>query len=173
MTHPIRSIRIEHSWDGTPVPSAHWIDLQIAFSDLAIEVHIDAPFYGDPPEPLSAVGPTDKLWEHEVVEVFLLGQDGRYTEIELAPSGHHLVLQLHGVRNVVATRLPIEFSAVKTEKRWTGKAVIPVALIPDGPLYGNATAIHGSGVDRSYLSWVPLDGPEPDFHQPDRFRLLF
>jgi len=173
MTHPIRSIRIEHTWDGSPVPSEQWIDVRIARSEVGIEIHVDAPFYGDPPGPSGEIGPTDRLWEHEVVEVFLLGQDGHYTEIELAPSGHHLVLQLHGVRNVVATLLPIQFSANKSAERWTGAAVVPMSLIPHGPLYVNATAIHGSGSARSYLSWAPLDGAQPDFHQPDCFRLLF
>ena len=54
------------------------------------------------------VGPTDKLWRHGVVELFILGPGGHYTEIEL-PLGHHLVLMLDGVRSPVATGLPMAF----------------------------------------------------------------
>jgi len=138
-----------------------------------MEIRLDAPFYGDPVPPSSLPGPTDKLWEHEVVEVFLLGEDGHYTEVEMAPSGHHLVLKLHGARNPIATRLPLDFRSVIHGDRWTGIAVLGNELIPKGLIRVNATAIHGHGADRTYLSWVPLEGEAPDFHQPDRFQLLF
>ncbi len=173
MTHPIRSLRIESYWDGKSLPAEEWISIHLLLSDLGLEVRLDAPFYGDPKAPSCPIGPTDKLWEHEVVEIFILGDDGQYTEIEMAPSGHHLVLQLDGVRNAIATLQPLEFDAVIQGKRWTGVARIGVDLIPQGPLRVNATAIHGSGANRTYLSWIPLCGDEPDFHQPDRFKLLF
>jgi len=100
------------------------------------------------------------------VELFIYGDDDQYTEIELAPSGHHLVLQLDGIRRAVATQLPIEYDATVHGDRWTGTAKIDKSLLPDGPHRWNATAIHGSGEERRYLSWLPLPGEAPDFHQP-------
>ena len=107
------------------------------------------------------------------MEIFLLGEDGHYTEVEMAPSGHHLVLQLHGVRNPIASRLPLDFRPVIDGERWTATAVLGPELIPEGTIRFNATAIHGQGTDRTYMSWVSLAGEAPDFHQPDRFQLLF
>ena len=170
MTHPIQSLRIETSWDGTPVQPQHWITLHLLMSDDELEIRVSAPFYGDPAPPAGPAGPTAELWEHEVVELFICGKDGRYTEIELSPSGHHLVLQLAGVRQPVASGLPIAFEAKIAGDAWTGRARVPIALLPCGPYTFNATAIHGSGDARTYLSWVPLDGSAPDFHQPHCFR---
>jgi len=100
-------LRICRRWNGTPIGPADHIDVAWTDQGAIIELRVTAPFYGDPPAPSAPIGPTDRLWEHEVVEVFIAGPDGRYTEIELAPSGHHLVLQLDGVRQPVATCIPI------------------------------------------------------------------
>ena len=173
MTHPIQSLRIERFWNGDPAPAQDWITLHLILDEGGLTIRVDAPFYGDPVAPEAPVGSIDKLWEHEVVEVFLLGDDEHYTEIEMAPSGHYLVLQLQGVRNPVRTELPLNFKAEIQGNRWRGEAVIDRNLLPLGSLKMNATAIHGSGLDRSYLSWIPLAGDAPDFHQIDRFRLVF
>lgn len=169
MKTPIRSLRIESLWNGEPVPEDHWITVHLLDAGDAIELRIDAPFYGDPGPPDSAIGPTPMLWEHEVVEVFISGLDDRYTEIEMAPSGHHLVIQLRGVRNAVAELLPLDFEARVRANRWRGVARIERSLLPDSPWRINAAAIHGSGADRAYLSCAALPGNAPDFHQPDRF----
>ena len=112
------------------------------------------------------------LWEHEVVELFISGPDEGYTEIELSPSGHHLVLQLADVRRPVARLLDIAFTAKVVGDQWTGTAQIPALLLPQEPWRINATAIHGSGAERIYLSWVALPGAAPDFHQPALFRAI-
>jgi len=173
MTHPIRSLRIESTWNGEPLPPEAWITLHLLRLDTGIEIRLDAPFYGDPVPPSGPPGPTDRLWEHEVVEVFLLGQDGHYTEVEMAPSGHHLVLQLHGTRNPIATLLPLDFRPVIRGERWTATAVLSSEWVPEGPIRVNATAIHGQGSNRTYSSWIPLEGEAPDFHQLERFQLVF
>lgn len=170
MTLPLRSLRIENAWDGSPLAPSHWITVHLLEDAEGIEVRVQAPFYGDPAPPDAPVGPTDKLWEHEVVELFILGPGGHYTEIELSPSGHHLVLMLDGVRSPVATGLPMAFEVQIADGRWAGTARLDAAYLPDAPWRINATAIHGSGPERTYLSWVPLPGDEPDFHQPSVFR---
>ena len=169
MTTPLRSLRIENAWDGSPLPPEHWITLHLLEYAGGIEIRVQAPFYGDPSAPHQPVGPTDKLWEHEVVELFILGPGERYTEIELAPSGHHLVLTLDGVRRPVSSGLPMEFEAKVSDGRWTGRARLASEHLPAKPWRINATAIHGSGTKRTYLSWIPLPGDEPDFHQPRVF----
>ena len=167
MAVPIQAIRIESEWDGNALSARHWITIHLLDREGQLEVRISAPYYADPAAPTTPPGPTDQLWEHEVVELFIYGADDQYTEIELAPSGHHLVLQLNGVRNAVATKLPIMYEATIHGDRWTATASIDKALLPAGPHRWNATAIHGSKEHRTYLSWIPLPGDKPDFHQPE------
>ena len=165
MTH---TLPIALTWDGQPARPDERVELRIEVAGGCLWIHVDAPFHGDP-APTAPPGPTPALWEHEVVELFVLGADQRYTEIELGPHGHHLVLQLAGTRNVVAERLPIDFQARIHGDRWRGAANLPLELLPLGPHRLNATAIHGVGAERRYLSWVALPAEKPDFHQLHRF----
>lgn len=103
-------LTIEHTWDGQPVASDERVSLRFWFTEAEVQVFVDAPFFDDP-APDHAPGPTPGLWNHEVVEVFFLGSEERYLEVELGPHGHHLVLALQGVRQVVAEQLPLAFSA--------------------------------------------------------------
>lgn len=172
MSTPILSVRIEAEWHGGSVAPEHWITVHVLGTESGFQLRITAPFYGDPPPPTGPVGPTDGLWEYEVVEVFIAGPGERYLEIELSPTGHYLVLELDGIRQPVRTLLPIDFRAEIVGNQWTGLANIPQELLPEGPLRINATAIHGEGTARTYLSAVPLPGSQPDFHQVGCFRAL-
>jgi len=170
MTTPLLSLRIEATWNGEPLPPADWITVHLLTSDEALEIRVEAPLYNDPAPPPGPPGPTDGLWEHEVVEVFVLGPGGHYTEIELAPSGHHLVLRLEGVRQPIESQLPLELAVTQDGQRWRGHARLAREHLPPMPWRVNATAIHGSGARRTYLSWATLPGAAPDFHQLEAFR---
>jgi len=140
--------------------------------DLVIKVL--APFYDDPKIPANASeGSMDKLWEYEVVEVFLLGSDDHYLEIELGPRGQYLLLQLHGYRNVTKYPLDLEYYKAKIDSnRWTGEAIIPASYLPPDLTKFNAYAIHGSDPKRQYLSLFPTPTgkyTDPDFHRLDYF----
>ena len=172
MTVPIQAIRIEAEWNGTAISARHWITVHLLDKADHLEIRVSAPYYGSPQAPSTPVGPTDQLWEHEVVEIFIYGENEHYLEIELAPSGHHLVLQLRGIRNVIASKLPLDFTATIHGDRWTGTARVNKDHLPNSPRRLNATAIHGSKDARKYLSWNRLPGNEPDFHQPGSSRPL-
>ncbi len=161
-------LEIARTWEGKPIEAGGEIHIRLEVAGDDLVVVIDAPFHNDPP-PIGPAGPTDGLWEYEVVEVFIAGPAERYLEIELGPHGHHLVLQLAEVRVPSATRLPIEYQAQIEKKRWQGTARIPLTLLPAGPHRINATAISGIGEARRYLSIDALPGPAPDFHQPEHF----
>jgi hypothetical protein len=132
---------------------------------------VDAPFRNDPPPP-SPPGPTDRLWEYQVAELFLLGDDQRYLEIELGPHGHHLALELHGTRNVLRAGMPLDYTTRREDMRWRGRAVVPVAWLPPGLCAANAYTICGSAADRRYAAAYAVPGPAPDFHRLECFAPL-
>ncbi len=165
-------LRIENTWNGQPAPR-EMVELSLRRSEGSLLLEVDSPFYADPP-PSVPPGSCWGLWDHEVVELFIVGpgEKPQYTEIELGPHGHWLVLRLNGVRQVVERELPLAFQARISSDRWTGRCTIPSEWIPEGPHRINAFAIHGVGEARRYLSMTPLPGSAPDFHQPDQFTEL-
>jgi len=160
------------TWDGRLVGPEEAVTVRLVAGAEGLRVEVDAPLHGDPP-PEAPPGSLEGLWDHEVVEVFLAGPpDGGaipYTEVEIGPWGHFLVLRLHGARHPVARGLPLELHVEHGEGRWRAVARLDGAHFPPGPHRANAYAIHGTGRARRYLAWHPLPGPVPDFHQPARF----
>ena len=162
---------MERLWDGTPARTDEKVCLSLERVAADITVEIDAPFHDDPP-PDAPIGSTDGLWEHEVVELFLLGDDERYLELEFGPHGHYLVLTLRGSRHVEVSGLPLDFSTSRIGGRWHGRARLAGSLLPTSLRAFNAYAIHGLGAARRYLAAHPLPGDEPDFHQLRSFAPL-
>ena len=80
---------------------------------------VDAPFYNDPKPQLEKKTQNSAednncaymgLWDYEVVEAFFLNsKTGHYLEVELSPHGQHLVLLLHGKKNIIQDRLPLKY----------------------------------------------------------------
>ena len=165
-------LTIEGGWDGRALEPHEKVRLRLGFSTDSLLIEIDAPYNGDPAPPAPA-GSFDGLWNHEVVELFVQGRGQAYSEIELGPHGHHLLLRLSGPRRVIDQGLPIDFHSARHGNRWQGRAQVPVAFIPtEGPFRGNAYAIRGLGAAREHHALFPVPGAKPDFHQPSRFREL-
>lgn len=164
------ALSIQQSWNGKALSAYESVYLELEFRAKGLLLDFEAPFYNDPPPHLPA-GSTPKLWEHEVVEFFLAHGDD-YTEIELGPYGHYLVLQLKGYRNPIHTLSPIRYKAYLCRNRWMGTALIPWNFLPPAPWTYNAYAIHGQGASRRYLAAYPVPGDAPDFHQLRHFQPL-
>lgn len=162
------TLRISFTWDGKPIPAAEVSQVRCFIENGELTVLVDAPFFNDSPPPAKP-GSTDELWEHEVVELFLLGRDERYLEIELGPHGHYLVLQLHGRRNVTEKGLPIRYETEILGDRWRGAAIVPLPYLPAEIQRANAYAIHGERGRRHHLAAFPVPGSGPDFHRLDAF----
>ncbi|MAG30992.1 MAG: hypothetical protein CL908_08890 [Deltaproteobacteria bacterium] len=159
---------IRSEWDGTPAPAKEQVRLTLAWDDAAAELRVEAPFHDDPAPP-GAAGPHPGLWEFEVVELFLLGEEQRYLEIEIGPHGHHWVLELHGARRVVREGLPLRLEVERQGEAWRARADFPATWLPPGLFAANAYAIHGHGSRRRYLAASPVPGTRPDFHQLEHF----
>lgn len=164
---PALALHVARTWSGEPIEADEQVTLHL-YDDGDLMIAVEAPAHGDP-APEGPPGPRPALWEHEVVELFVLGPGERYTEIELGPHGHHLVLRLHGVRNAVESGLPLDFRAEVEGARWRGLARVPRDLLPPPPHRINAYAIHGQGAARRYLAMSPVPGDKPDFHRLGHF----
>ena len=127
---------IKQTWDGTEIPLNDTVHIDINFhahdsqKNAVASVSIRSPFYNNP-IPNQPIGSLWQLWEHEVVEVFLVGADGCYLEMEFGPYGHFLVLQLNAPRNITNKHLPIQYTANIEKDRWFGKAFIPTNYLPN------------------------------------------
>jgi hypothetical protein len=171
---PQRELIIERLWNGEPAEAYEIAHILVRRHGTGLELRVDAPWHRDPMPP-AAAGPTDRLWEFEVVEFFVAMSGNpphRYTEVELSPFGHHLVLRFLGARNVVDRALQLRYDAERADGRWSGRAVVPGHYLPPEPWQANAFAIHGAGGERRFLAAHPLPGAGPDFHQPGRFAPL-
>lgn len=165
-------LTIAQTWNGHPVPPAEQISVELELRANGLLFDFAAPFYGDPAPDLPA-GSCDGLWDFEVVEVFV-GQAGtqRYTEIEMGPHGHYLVLCLNGIRQRESAGHALRYKTYRSPGRWAGTALVPLELLPPQPWVFNAYAIHGTGATRHYWAAHAVPGPAPDFHQPARFQAL-
>ncbi len=163
-------LRVARTWSGEPIPVGEQVTLRLR-DDGDLVVSVDAPWHGDPPPP-GPPGPTPRLWEHEVVELFVLGPEENYLEVELGPHGHHLVLRLRGRRQPFESAMPLDYRVERSGDRWRGEARIPRAWLPPAPHRVNAYAIHGEGRARRYLARTATGGDAPDFHRLDVFEAV-
>ena len=168
-------ISLETMWHGRPATQRERVQVMLSDAGDALRLTLDASFHGDP-APAAPVGSTPKLWEHEVVELFIRGADGSYLELEIGPLGHHLALFLSGPRQVVWEGRPLRVRTAVARGLWSADAWIPRDWLPPGPHALNVCAVHGArrpagprGDGRRYLSLVTLPGLAPDFHQPALF----
>jgi hypothetical protein len=166
MIQAVMSVRlhIDKTWDGVELPRAQHAVVELSAESGTLLIQVDAPL-GEGAAPAGPPGPTEALWEHEVVELLVVGPDDRYLEIELGPWGHHLVLRLEGVRRPVERLIPIGYETERAGDRWTGVARVPRALLPPGPHRINAFSIIEIEGARRFHAWSPVPGDKPDFHR--------
>ena len=162
-------LRTECTWNGLEAMPSETASVSVDEHDTGITLHIDAPYHGDP-APSAQTGSLWELWEWEVVELFILGKDERYLEIEVGPHGHYLALRLHGERNIIDHGHTLDVNVTIDGKRWKGHVDVPNHLLPEKPWRANAYAIHGTGEERRYLASFPVPGPHPDYHRLAFFR---
>ncbi len=127
----------------------------------------------DDPLPSLPPGRCPGLWNFEVLELFLLGDDARYLELEFGPGGHWLALAFAGERACVDEQIEIAPTIEVDPDRacWRVACELPDQLLPPGLARVNAYAIHGQGAARRHLAWRGGPGA-PDFHRLAGFDAL-
>ena len=168
-----KNVIIKHEWDGTPLPSKDHIFIEIEMNKDGLAFHVSAASYEDakPPTEKDPERGTWELWNYEVVELFFVGENGEYTEVEVGRHGHHLVLQLDGPRSIVQKEIPMLWEPDAARDSWYGFGQLSCRWLPNKITHFNAFAIHTVNGERRYCCLKPLPGPQPDFHQPHRFGL--
>ena len=121
---------ISTRWDGTPLPASEAVDFTLTLGDSCLRISFSAPFYNNPASPAAPPGPCQQLWDYEVFEIFFLGVNDRYVEVEVCPHGQHLVLLLDGVRKPFVDMLPLAYTYSVRDGKWTGHFDIPFAYFP-------------------------------------------
>ena len=157
-------------WGGATSSPAPRVQLVAQGGDASLRLRVVAPMKGDPP-PSAPPGHTDKLWEHEVVELFLAGTGSDYLEVELGPHGHHLVLRLRDVRQERCREPALDVRTAQAQGWWAAETDLPAAWLPSGPLRGLACHVYGAA-PRVFAVSSALAGDVPDFHQPSAFPAL-
>lgn len=175
-------LHITQTWSGVALAEEQHAFAEVAMPASAADqckdgavltVTVEAPWNGDPP-PDAPPGHCEGLWNHEVVELFLIASDGnlatsavRYLEIEFGPHAHYLVIELVGIRQRQRTLVPSSCESRRLGDRWRAVMRMPIHELPassPGELSANAFAIRGVGHERLYTACRPTGGDHPDFH---------
>ncbi len=170
----LEGTRVSSSWDA----DALYFDFSCTFDELSFD------------ERLGPDGPTSRLWEYDVVEIFLRprGCSG-YFEVEVGPLGQWLDLFVFEPRTHVdwswRSRLNVEVALDKDARRWDVHLRLPFeAMLTRFPALKtpevgdvwrlNLFRVSGVHPARRYFAWRPTYTPEPDFHVPSAFgNLIF
>ncbi|MDP7037803.1 MAG: hypothetical protein QGI45_01490 [Myxococcota bacterium] len=160
---------IDKIWHGAALPLADCAQIRLEKLKDGLLLIVNAPFHHDI-LPDADPGFVDKLWEYEVVELFIAAEDNpaHYVEIELGPGGHYWAAHFQGIRRE-AGKLSLEYESWLKDESWQGKAKIAWTDLPKGRFVANAFSMHGQGEDRAHLAAYPVSGNRPDFHQPKSF----
>jgi hypothetical protein len=119
------------------------------------------------------------LWQYDVAELFLADPvTGRYFEFNLAPNGAWWSCEFTAPRVRAETaEIPmpeiVTFSEMSEDGAWLAAMVLPLDLLRARLDFGVNTRANVAMILESpaqkFLSASDLSGPEPDFHQPQRF----
>lgn len=162
------NIALSGSWNASPLLSGEFGELSIYGEPQGLRLEMRGSYFGDPP-PEEPPGSTAQLWQFEVLELFLLGSEEHYLELEFGPHGHYLALLLHGERNLCSEGHSLGYQAKIQGEEWIAQAQIPRRLLPPGLNAMNFYGIHGQAEERRYLAWKPPLGDKPDFHRLESF----
>lgn len=126
-------------------------------------------------------GRRDQLWDRDVCEAFLQppgSETGRYKEIEVAPNGFWIDLNIapgekHDLRSGLRRRVQLD----ERNRIWQAVVGLPMnSLVQRFELPAvwrvNFFRVEGPTEPRFYSAWRPTNTPQPNFHVPEAFGAL-
>lgn len=165
---------IARDWFGEP--ARHRAAFRLWLASERLHFYFQA---GKAPECDLTLQPGDfveGLWHKDVAELFLMGPDGRYQELNLSPRGAWWCAVFSGYRQREKAWAPpgVEVAGGRDDGRWWAELSIPLSdleVLPPGGLSQarlNVAAILGPERPE-YLSFGHHQGGEPDFHDERNF----
>ena len=103
-------IQISHVWGHNKPLEQPLASCLFTWTPKGLHIQFQARFF-DMPAPPAPAGTFWKLWEWEVVEFFIVGDEEHYLEIECSPHGHYLILKLHHIRNIKEKMMMIDYQS--------------------------------------------------------------
>lgn len=160
-------ILVNKKWDGSMNHDSEAkveFNLQKVSEGLSVEVYMSEEFQRAANE--KGGKRVDGLWEFDVAELFLKGENGDYFEFEIDCLGNYLILDFGEIRvrrnEFKDIKLEIETEQLKNGVRH--RLILPKKILPKSLVALNGCAILNN---EEFLSFVELPGDKPDFHQPD------
>jgi hypothetical protein len=170
----LHSIEVNLTWDGRSIPDFEKASVRLATGPERWTLHFSAPFDPQTRLPTALPGPTEGLWEYEVSELFVAGEDGHYLEVEVGPYGHFAAFYFEQIRqrkrNIEVLHSSFERQVLASgHGRFEAELQLSCADIPAGMRRWNAYRISGNPEARRYFAAHPVMGDAPDFHRLDCF----
>jgi len=163
------AIDVARRWDGAPLPGPGLCArVLLAATPDALHVEAGMAHQRSPRLPDAPRGArVDGLWDYDVVECFVVGEDGRYFELELGAGGHYLALAFDAPRRRVDdfAHASLDVAWQSGPEAWRVQCSIPRAWLPQPVARANAFAIAGG----EFAAHHPVGGTRPDFHRPHAF----
>jgi alpha-galactosidase len=178
------AIQFDHDWQGKHADPQRGTEVRLLWTGEALYLRFLAHYrsitvFSDG----EADGRRDKLWERDVVEVFLQPADAdarRYKEFEVSPNGFWIDLDIaHGEKRDLKSGLRRRVSVDEESKTWRAELVLPMKSLtarfePSAAWRVNFFRVEGAGEPRFYSAWRPTGTPVPNFHVPEAFgKLVF
>jgi hypothetical protein len=167
------NLEVESRWDGSPCPDKTIRgEFTVEREESGLRITAKAPKFSVEHQPNAPTGTRfDGLWEFDVLEIFFVGENGKYIEIELGTAGHYLVLGFDGVRRRSNDFHDMSFD--HSFKREDDGSTISTILIPNEILPTVITRANAFVIaNQEFLSHAPLPGAKPDFHQPSEYPIM-
>jgi alpha-galactosidase len=159
---PQRETEVRALWTN------EWLYLRFIARYRTITVFSDA----------EANGRRDQLWDRDVCEVFLQppgAEPGRYKEVEVAPNGFWIDLDIapgekHDLHSGLLRRVNID----EQSHLWQAVLALPMKSLterfePVSVWRANFYRVEGASEPRFYSAWRPTNTPHPNFHVPEAF----
>ncbi len=156
---------INSMWNGSPASGELHAQVQLRPKNDGLFVRVRGQSLVEQERPHEPEGSrVDGLWRYDVIEIFLVGANNHYIEVELGAFGHWLVLGFNGVRALSNTYIDFapRISHQRTQESWESCMLIPWNLLPLPIVRMNAFAI----LKGEFLAFQKVPGAKPDFHQP-------
>ncbi|XP_077553381.1 UPF0462 protein C4orf33 homolog [Haemaphysalis longicornis] len=156
--------KLSKSCNGSELPGQPYLFHLAMVEKDEIPLEMKAAFFDDvcqPPGP--AGGSSVYLSQYEVFQIAFVGTEGYYTQLEIGPYGHYLVILGSVSGSFLKMDLTVSYAANVDRYRslWRASLKIPVSYLPPGLKSMNAWAQHGRPSERRVLALYPPPAGSP------------